>query len=608
MNVRHFLLMVLFTLSFSHFDHLLLADETSAQGWGDTEAALQYAKWAQQAVKDGRWSEALAGLERASDFANVSSDISYMLALARSNQGKNRTSIVEALDKAVEINRWVLYNKNDAFLLKIEQLIAIRNYYGALIILGQTAESADSAMLKLNAFYGLILNNGSASDLAQFRNLMLSVMEKYPRDPRPLRIFFEYARNRNPEPSALAQSSDAQSDLNLINVVLRRLPFLLETDPELAYIAAPFIRDTEEARRLAASYRAAGIRNIRNRDFFPSAGSIPVALNLGLINDTEAVNELFSGSRGINSPLPPGIKADGNPVLEKKIITEVYNLLRSEEGRELFTEKLLSFSGLIISDEDNDGYFDSRSYFNAGVIRKFEFDRNQENTFDIQVSFSADGVPVSAEYPVTGYVQPAAVIWERYPTVKQADLAHEKFTFPPGDFQFAPVSFIVLGGSNKRSGLLCPVLSYKSELTRRSMVSFCTSITRPSIEFNGAEEQVFFQQGFPWQAVEILNGNHLSVTEFEKGIPVIQYIDLDLDGRMETIRRFHRPSPAYPWPDSEYTFDFRRLIASSESDWTGDGRYKTGEVYLQDGSVVYSWDMDGSGIINYSESDTSGKR
>jgi hypothetical protein len=438
-------------------------------------------------------------------------------------------------------------------------------------------------------------------NLLYFVLFMLSVMEKFPGDPRPLRIFFEYARNRNPEPSALAQS-----DLNLLNIALRRLSFLLETDPELAWIAAPFIRDTEEARRLTAYYRAGGIPHIQNRDFYPSAGSIPVALNLGLINDTEAAEELFSGSRGFNSPLPPGIKADGSPVLDRRIVTEVYDLLRSEAGRELFTARLLSFSGLIISDEDNDGYFDSRSFFNEGVTHKFEFDRNQENTFDIKVSFSADGVPVSAEYPVTGNVQ-AAVVWERYPAVRQTVLAQEKFTFPPGDFQFAPVSFIVLGGSRNRSGLLCPVLSDKAELTRRSMVSFCTSIIRPSVEFNGAVEQVFLQQGIPWQAAEILNGNNLSVTEFEKGIPVIQYIDLDLDGRMETIRRFHRPGPSYPWPDSEYTFDYRRLVASSESNWTGEGRYKTGEVYLQDGSVVYSWDMDGSGIMNYSETDSGNK-
>ena len=109
------------------------------------------------------------------------------------------------------------------------------------------------------------------------------------------------------------------------------------------------------------------------------------------------------------------------------------------------------------------------------------------------------------------------------------------------------------------------------------------------------------ERGIPLQAEEkpygeILEGGTYSVTQFENGFPVIQHIDLDLDGRKETIRRFRRPPPG-AWDFLEY----RRLIASSESDWSGDGRYITKEVYRQDGSVVYSFDIDGSGELNYSE-------
>jgi len=135
-------------------------------------------------------------------------------------------------------------------------------------------------------------------------------------------------------------------------------------------------------------------------------------------------------------------------------------------------------------------------------------------------------------------------------------------------------------------------------LTRRALVSFCVSISRPSVEFDGAVERIFLERGIPLQAEEILNGKQVSFTEFERGIPVIQRIDLDLDGRMETVRRF-RP----PGPDFNETFDYRSLIASSESGW-GDERYMTGEMYLQDGSVVYLWDIDGSGIMDYFETET----
>jgi tetratricopeptide (TPR) repeat protein len=589
----------------------LYAQPQIGSQWGDAEVAQQYANWAKQVMDEGRTSEALAALERAADFSNVSSDISYLLATARFREGKSRTSIIEPLDTAIEINRWVLFSESQALLLKAEQLIAMRRFSYALTVLDQIGQrvvtasiSADAAMLRLLVFRGLATGFGqnalemsleSSQALVSFRSILLSTMERYPRDPRPLRIFFEYARNRMPEISELTAS-----DLNLLELALRRLPFLLEADPELAWLAAPFMRDTGDARRLVASYRAGGIPHIQNRDFRPHPGSISAALNLGLIDDREAVEELFPGSRGFNYPLPPGIAVDGNPVLEKDIIIDVFNLLRSEAGRDLFTQKLLSFSGIIIS-KDTNGFIESRTYYNSGFIREFDFDRNLNNLFDFRILFSASGVPVSAEYPVTGQPLTAAVFWERYPSVERTVLSQETFSFPPGGFQFAPVSFIMLGGSRNHTGITYPVLASQIELTRRTMVSFCVSITRPSIEFDGAIEQIFLDRGIPRQAVEILNGRQVSITEFERGIPIVQYVDLDLDGRMETVRRFHRPSSEYPWPDSDQTFDYRRLLASSESDWTGEGLYKTGELYLQDGSVVYLWDIDGSGVMNYSE-------
>jgi hypothetical protein len=82
---------------------------------------------------------------------------------------------------------------------------------------------------------------------------------------------------------------------------------------------------------------------------------------------------------------------------------------------------------------------------------------------------------------------------------------------------------------------------------------------------------------------------------------------MDQDGRMETIRRFRQPEHDFPWPDSNQTFNYRSLLSSSESNWTGDGQYKTGEMYLQDGSVVYLFDMDGSGTMNFSETDAGNR-
>jgi hypothetical protein len=579
------ILLVLFFVSIVSFS------QPRVQGYDDAQAAQQYVNWAKRAIDENRWNEALAGLERAADFANVSSDISYQLALARSHEDKNRTGIIEVLDHAMDVNRWVIYNKNDALLLKARQLVALRKYLSAISILDSTVANADSVCLRLMAFKGMAIENDPAA--AQlFRTLLLSALDRFPRDPRPLSIFFEYARNRMPELSRMPQS-----DLNLLDLALRRLPFLVEADVELAWMAAPFIKDTEEALRLMSAYRAGALSGVQSRDFSPSPESIPVALNLGLIDDITAIEELFSGTRGINSPLPVRLKVNGDPVIDLETLNNVYGLLRSEISRDLFTQNLLVFSGSIFSDDDKDGNIDNITYYRSGIIREFVFDLDQDNTSEIRIVFSA-GIPASAEYMLTGQASRAQINWERYPSVEKASFAGESFSFRPADFQFQPVSFIVLGGSGLHAGLPYPVLTYKLDLTRRTFVSFCVSITRSSAEFSGALECIFFVRGIPVQAVEILDGKYISFTEFERGIPVIQYLDLDVDGRMETIRRFHRPSLNNPWPDEEY--NYRKLISSSESDWTGEGRYKTGEVYLQNGAVVYLWDMDGSGVMDYS--------
>jgi hypothetical protein len=539
----------------------------------------------------------LAGLERAADFANVSSDISYQLALARSHEGKNRSGIIETLDNALDVNRWVIYNKNDALLLKAREFVALRKFSSAISVLDDTVSNADSVCLRLMSLRGMAEGIGdygytSATAADRFRTLMFTALDRFPRDPRPLRIFLEYARNRKPESTQMPQN-----DLNILELVLRRLPFLLDADNELAWMAAPFMRNTDDARRLILTYRAGGLPNIQSRDFRPREESIPVALSLGLIDDITAVEEFFSGTRGINSPLPAGISANGDPVLDLGTLLKISGLLRSEMGRDLFTQNLLVFSGTIISDDDNDGYIDSITNYRSGIIQECAFDTDQDNVSELRIKFLA-GIPVSAQYLTSGQI--SQIIWERYPSVERTVIADENFSFRPAHFQFQPVSFIVLGGSGIYAGLPYPVMSNNLDLTRRTFVSFCVDITRPSVEFKGAVEKIFFERGIPVQAVEIINGQYISFTEFERGIPVIQYVDLDVDGRMETVRRFYRPGVNYPWPDENEKFDYRKLISSSESDWMGKGKYKTGEVYLQNGVVVYLWDVDGSGVMDYS--------
>jgi hypothetical protein len=164
---------------------------------------------------------------------------------------------------------------------------------------------------------------------------------------------------------------------------------------------------------------------------------------------------------------------------------------------------------------------------------------------------------------------------------------------------FNPVNFTALAEGETGPGLLYPVVEGPDiRISRRALVSFSRTIRRPSGEFEGAAEWIDLLHGIPLRAAEILDGRPVAVTEFVRGKPTVQRIDLDLDGRMETVRRFQGEDAGSGGEDLP---DYKKIIRISESDWNGDGIFETSEQYLSDGTVVYSWDMDGDGEREYSE-------
>jgi hypothetical protein len=568
MDLRRILLVSLF---------LSVLGGLSAQ---DFSTADQYVRWAEKAIAAGRWAEALAGLERGADYADRSSDISYLLALARSRNGTPQGAVLEALGRAREARRWNRYSPEQALLLEAETLIAVRNFSGALALLARrpAGADADAAALRLRALRGL-------PDMAEFRRVMGETLERYPQDPRAALIFFEYAGGKIPE----------GDDRALMDLALRRLPYLLDAEPRLAFMAAPFIKDREEARRLAGAYRAVHP---------PLPQSIPVSLDLGLIDEADAAAELFAG--------------EGEREFDEALLREIFSRLKNDAARRLFREGLFRFSGVISSDADRDGIPESRARYQDGVVREFYVDVDQDGLAELAVYFDAGGLPRQAEQvtPPEPPSRPAAeqvfamplrdedrtkarIFWERYPGVERSELEGCTYVPVPGEFLFNPVSFTTLAEDGAEPGLPLPRHEPRNiNISRRTLASFARIIRRPSGEFAGAVEEIELHRGIPLRAAETLDGRTVSVTEFRQGRPALQRVDLDLDGRMETVRRFKNADAA---AGEEFFSDYKKNIEFSESDWDGNGIFETGEQYLSDGTVVYSWDLDGDGTREYQE-------
>ena len=539
---------------------------------GESAMAERWADWAEQAIAAGRWREAEAALERAQDFASVSSDLSYLLALVLRHENRPQAAILEAARRAIETDRWKNHSAAEARLVEAAVLIRLRFFEEALACLSRSGGSAlllEASCLRLSALLG-------AGNIQEFRAEMALALDRFPDDGRPVRILFQYAADRIPR----------EDDRPLIDTALARLDRYLDAAPDLAFRAVPFIRDTEKARRLVLAYRSGGGTD-------PAA--LPAALNLGVIDEARAVAELFR----------PGDAAPDSSLsaLDRDLIQKIWGLLRHNEGRELFGRNLLRFSGVISEDTDQDGVGEAFTRYENGIPAEYRRDADQDGVFEWLIRMNA-GEPSSAVLLAgvdSGAGGPGELefFWERYPWIQRAVLGEVTYIYRPRNFPLSPVRFGPLAGNG---AFLYPFWdSGDSRPTDHTLVSFAGTIERPSREFSGAVERIELERGIPISGAEYLRGRTVSITEYRGGQPVLRRLDLDLDGRMETLRRFRAEPFPSPGEDSARPFKYRAIPETSESDWDGDGIYETGEEYLIDGRTARSWDMNRDGIREYTE-------
>ena len=497
---------------------------------GDAAIARRYLEWAEREYAAGRAAQALAAMERGADYAAASSDISFFLAKLRSTEGRSRFLVLEACNLALETDRFEYYSSEDARLLGAKTLSELRRFEEALNILERCdSEKYETHYCRLLALRGLVRANGDETELLR---AFAAAMDRFPRETGPVRLLFDYAAGVEPE-DALRQRDTLRQ---LIDLALRRLPILAGSDPELAYMAAPFMWNREEARRSVGSYRALGN---------PNPASLPIALNLGIIPGMQAVEELFA----FRHSAPNTVSMQGQAVLNRELIAAVNDLLRSDDERNYLRRNLLQYSGVIMEDRDNDGIGEVWTTYHEGMIREYRYDADQDGEADAIITF-AQGIPSFAEIILAAGTAPSSTAssssekekallrWERYPAVLNAELGEKRYIPRPLDYFFTPVRFtpLVFGGPDYPEWEDSPI-------TERSLLSFAIILEQPSADFPGETERVELSNGLPVKATVFVGGRKASETEFRLGRPVIQYVDLDLDGRMETTRRYDPDVP-----------------------------------------------------------------
>jgi hypothetical protein len=442
--------------------------------------------------------------------------------------------VLTAARLALATDRWTLYSRRDALHVEAEALIRLGRYNEALNALSELDEDERTAELRLLAMRRL-------PGAANFYTALAAALERYPYNPAFPRILFRRAAGKTVPEDGRERA--------LIDTALMRLPALLDVDGDLIGCAAPFIADRDEARRLLAAWRESGKAGWEAR-----IAALPICLDVGLIGEDMAIDELFiAAPAGGEGEVLPAVSAR-DPLLA------VWELLRTDGAREEFRQRLLSFSGTITRDDNRDGVADSRAGYIDGALSMYSLDQDQDGVDEMLIAFK-EGWPESAELAYTDgtdRVERVSVVWEKYPALREAARGRTRYFFRPAEFNYPAVRFETLG-----DGILLP----ESEtgvmmLTEHLMLTQSYRIERPGGNFPGSVERIECEGGVVLSSKEYLDGQLVAETSFEKGLPVFQRIDLDLDGRMETVRRFRRAVDVGALPPE---------IEVIESDWDGDG-------------------------------------
>ena len=545
--------------AFACFYVLASAEKLSAQGneprsaAGEEAIAARYAEWAENAFREKRFPQAEAFLLRAADYAPVSSDLSYLLALVKKELSAPMREVLTATRLALATDRWTLYSRRDALCVEAEALIRLRLYNQALNTLSELDGDERAAELRLLAM-------GYLPGAANFYAALAAALERYPYNPAFPRILFRHAAART-APDGVERA--------LVDTALKRLPALLNVDGDLIRLAAPFMADRDEARRLLAAWFQTGGAGREAR-----IAALPVCLKMGIIGEDAAIDELFPID---TAPPPASATKAGVSALDRDTLVAVWGLLRTDEARSEFLRRLLSFSGTITGDRNGDGVADSSADYHGGSVVSYTLDEDQDGVDEILVVFEA-GRPVSGELVYAddteaGETGKVLLVWEKYPALREAARGKTRYFFRPMELNHPVVRFETLGGPD---GIPFPEPEAGGAMfTDQLMLAHAYRVEHPGANFPGSIERFECEGGVIFSAKEYLDGRLVAETGYEKGLPVFQRIDLDLDGRMETARRFKRPDASF----SLLSGALQPEIEVIESDWDGDGFVEYREEY-----------------------------
>lgn len=534
---------------------------------------------------DKNWEAVVSQVSLGIAYDDSISDLWYILAAADMALGNTRQQLTPMLEKSLNLNNWVNYNRDNARLMYADILSDTGNLSQALEILDSKPMlySSDAEYIRIKVYYRM----GDSVSVSKARNKIDGARKIYSSDTRFPLIFFKHESPDSMDPDVKRLSS------YFISRISQYAEAAPDKDAELEIYAASFAQG-ETKTHLLKSFSARGLSHpLYARE----------ALAAGILGEQDSFEyiEKFADNE-----------------IDYDILVSFMGMLNDRDVLSYAREYFTAFGGTILRDTDGDGILNLRAKFMRGRCSQVFYDKNQDGQDEWVVKCDF-GNPVSGNLSARNM----DFTWSSFPYLGSVAfnmdntqaIAKETFAIVGESLKWTPLQ---MGKENFISRKLemefffPEVSAASSDLTNNMLLDCASDFEIESNRGNGGRIHFVLLNGNVQTSLYYDAQNRMyAQAQFENNLPVLRVVDADSDGLFETTEFYavdekgdmevHSLSDErtvmknlYGVPSNASEFYLKMIQIDSNADSVPDFT----EEYLPHGGRITSWDVDGSGNWN----------
>lgn len=617
--------LLIMTFAFSCCCLSVFAQSKSSASVANRRTAVRYLKLAKQYAVRQQWNEADSQAVLGLAYDDSVSDLWYIRAIANNARGGERFETLPYIEKSLEKNNWVDYNRDGARILYADLLSSTLRFEQAIKMLDEKPllYSADAEYIRIKCYYNL----EGTENLEKARSKIDAARRVYPNDSRFADLFYKYEYKfqfakltdkelLSEELETETEAPETEEPSEKQNEVLSEI----KIDDEVKKIAANFSLlvpkyknpvNADEIEMFDAIF-SEGEEQIRKiKAFYARGGKSPYfalfALKLGVIDPVAALDSFYEFA---------GNKIDFAIIEE---FVQLENLLADENCKKELSEYLNSFEGIITFDTDGDLEHNVEVKYHRGRPDSIIYDWNQDGKIDWQ-TICDFGLPKNIKLG-----SEIDVDYDEWPYASTISTENSVFNLIPKTLAWSPVDIVADKTIKNSLGMdfyipICmekeasdaiheirelngneEIISLKYVFNKKNLLKYISSMEIPITERADSHVQYLIQDGNILSARYFQKDYMYSVVDYKDGLPNLRLLDSDNDGVFETTVEYApNPNPkkedndSFPLRTLEYEKSevYEKLI---QIDRDGDTIPDYSEFVNENFDKVCSWDGDGDG-------------